>query len=431
MTLLIIFELVLYFLCVYTVMKNIYGYPPRNNRLICVLLLIYIPFIIADFLIERDISSFVLIILIAADIAFLKLIFPSGRFRSVLCTFIVLYSVNITLSSITVFILNLSENGRFKEILGVILNCLFVIICTVVCVLRHSYFQARFKLIPKNVKRIAMISLTASSLAVSLVSDYSMVQNIGRWEFGIRITLVILVITVGSAFPVMISNSIGKSFYTKQAKNFEHQIEVQAGYYKDLSESNYELRRFKHDYKNMRIGVTKCIRDGNIKEAEKILSDCDSSLNQTTQTLFKFDTGNGIVDAILSEKQKKAAAVNAEIVFSGAVCASAIDATDLCVIFGNTLDNAVEACAKAEPEKEKEISVICKSMGGFMYLEIVNPVIENIEIKNNRLQTTKQDKENHGFGIYSLQKTVDKYNGTLSFSCVDKQFKVELMLELQ
>ena len=161
-----------------------------------------------------------------------------------------------------------------------------------------------------------------------------------------------------------------------------------------------------------------------------MLNKCDSLLKQTTQSLIKFDTGNGIVDAILTEKQEKATTVNTVITFNGAIAASAITATDLSVIFGNTLDNAIEACEKLQADIKKEVSVVCKYNSGFMFLTISNPVTENIKIHNNTIQTTKQDKSNHGFGLYSLQKIVDKYDGTLTFSCVDNVFECEVTLNV-
>lgn len=104
-----------------------------------------------------------------------------------------------------------------------------------------------------------------------------------------------------------------------------------------------------------------------------MLNNCDSLLKQTTQSLIKFNTGNGIVDAILTEKQEKATTENTVITFSGAVAASAITATDLCIIFGKTLKKAIEACEKLQTDIKKEISVVCKCNSGFMFLTISNP----------------------------------------------------------
>lgn len=332
------------------------------------------------------------------------------------------------MSSITVFVFNNSNSMMLREITGLAINSILMITCIVISNMKKLYLQTQFSMIPVSVKRTTLLSLISSAFVISLVSDYGRVKDIDKWGFSIRITLVILIIIVGSAFPIMIANSIGKSFYSELSRHFEQQIQTQAEYYKVLSKSNYELRKFRHDYKNMRIGVSKYIQTGNFEEAEQMLNNCDSLLTLATKSLIKFDTGNGIVDAILTEKQEKATTVNTVITFDGAVATSAIAATDLCVIFGNTLDNAIEACEKLQTDERKTISVICKCSGGFMFLTITNPVDKIIEIHNNFIQTTKQDTANHGFGIYSIQKIVDKYNGELTLSCENYLFKTEITL---
>ena len=426
----LLFELLLYFLCSYIILKNIYGYIPKNNKLVYITPLLYLPFIIIDLTVEQDMINFILIVAVLLNILYLKYIFKTSKIRSIICIFVILYSINIAASSITIFIFNESDNLILKEFTGLFIDSLFMISCMIICKTKQSYIQSRFQLIPSSVKRITLLSLIASAFVISLVSDYGGVKDIDKWGFSIRITLVILVIVVGSAFPIMIANSIGKSFYTEQSKSFQQQIQTQAKYYKVLSKSNYELRRFKHDYNNMRIGVTKYIQNGSFEEAEQMLNNCDSLLTLATKSLIKFDTGNGIVDAILTEKQEKATTVNTVITFDGAVASSEIAATDLCVIFGNTLDNAIEACEKLQTDEGKTISVICKCSGGFIFLTITNPIDENVEIHNNSIQTSKQDKSNHGFGIYSIQKIVDKYNGELTLSCENYLFKTEIVLNI-
>lgn len=428
MILVLLFELLLYYLSSYTILENAYGYVPRHKKIMCILPIVYFIFYIVDILIKTNIYPLILLALIIVNISLLKYIFSDARIRSIICILILLYSINISLSSIIIFVLNKSSTLLLKQLIGLIINSFIMISCMVICKLKQSYLHSKFQLIPLSVKRITILSLISSAFVISLVSDYSMVHDIDKWEISIRITIVLLIIIVGSAFPIMIANSIGKAFYTEQSKNFEHQIETQAKHYESLSKSNYELKRFKHDYKNMRIGIKKYIKDGNIKKAEEMIDSCDLSLNQATYSLIKFDTGNGIVDAILTEKQEKAATVDTVITFDGAVAASAIAATDLCVIFGNTLDNAIEACEKLQTDKQKIIAVVCKCSNGFMFLTITNPIAENVAIHNNTIKTSKQDKTNHGFGLYSLHKAIDKYDGTLNISCDNCLFKCEVVL---
>lgn len=426
----ILLELLLYFYCSFIVLENIYGYYSKNKKLLFVVPLIYIPFVIVELLLKNDLTNLSLISIFLINILLLKWLFNNAKVKSIICILFILYLLDIVISSIVVFILNIANNMILKEFIGLIINIVLSVFCIIICKIKRLVLQAQFSMIPLNVKRITMLSLISSTVVISLISDYGAVKDISKWEVSIRVTLLILIIIIGSAFPIMIANAIGKSFYTQQSKIFERQIKTQANHYAILSKSNYELRRFKHDYKNLCIGINKYIKDGDFESAEKMLKNCDSLLIQATNSLVKFDTGNGIVDAILTEKQEKAKNNNIVITFEGAISTNAIVDTDLCVLFGNTLDNAIEACEKIKTDNKKIISVVCKFKCGFMFLKITNPVAENITIYNNSIKTTKQDKSNHGFGLYSIQKIVKKYDGTLAFSCENKTFTCEISLNI-
>ena len=95
-----------------------------------------------------------------------------------------------------------------------------------------------------------------------------------------------------------------------------------------------------------------------------------------------------------------------------------ISPTDICIIWGNILDNAIEACERL-PKANREIrlsiiwekdSIICK---------IVNP---NPNTDNPMLKTTKKDKEHHGIGLDSVQKTLSKYHGVSRIQQTKEEF---------
>ena len=65
-----------------------------------------------------------------------------------------------------------------------------------------------------------------------------------------------------------------------------------------------------------------------------------------------------------------------------------------------------------------------------MFLTISNPVVENIKIHNNSIKTSKQDKRDHGFGLYSLKKIIQKYDGKLSLTCNNNLFHTKIELTL-
>lgn len=201
------------------------------------------------------------------------------------------------------------------------------------------------------------------------------------------------------------------------------QIAAQSRFYSQLSKSNFELRRFKHNYKNTNIALTKLLSEGKSDEALKLIEAQNQELNSTS---VQFDTGNGIVDALFTDKQNQADKINTTIKFEGAVPGNAIDAVDLCIIFGNPLDNAIEACSEIDTDTPKEIHIRCVCNSGFAFIEMTNPVQKKVEIRGNLPETTKPDKEMHGFGLYSLEKVIKKYDGKVTCECDETAFKLSM-----
>lgn len=70
-------------------------------------------------------------------------------------------------------------------------------------------------------------------------------------------------------------------------------------------------------------------------------------------------------------------------------------------------------------------------MGGYLWIKIQNPVVENVEIRNNSISTTKEDKTLHGFGLYSLQQVVKKHNGELKLTCENNVFETSIELNIE
>ena len=94
------------------------------------------------------------------------------------------------------------------------------------------------------------------------------------------------------------------------------------------------------------------------------------------------------------------------------------------VLYGNLLDNAIEACRKV-PEGKRFIRLENKYQSGKLLLVITNS--KTIE-KNENLKTTKKDSYSHGRGILSVQRVADKYNGTAGFTDKGEVFEASVIL---
>ncbi len=375
----------------------------------------------------KDLALGVFFIITLTDIIFLKLIFKNFRIKSSLSAYALFYSLQTIFSSIIAFILNQYLDPVILTFAGTVTGILIVVISLIIIYTNPNILHS-ILIIPKGVKRLCIASIISSAIVTYLLLCVNSVYNTSEWNTASKLLLIFFIVTVGSVFPAIVANAIGKVYYERKFKGVEEQVKLQAKHYEEMAKSNMELRRFKHDYKNILIGVTELIQDGDTQGALALLEvESGSCLSQSSQS---FETGNGIVDAILYDKQRRAEAVNSTIKFEGAVPSETISPTDLCVIFGNTLDNAIEACESLRLDSKNVISVSCRSAGGFVFVNISNPVKDNIPISHNMIKTTKQNRADHGFGLYSLKKAAKKYNGTMKLSCTDRIFSVDLELEI-
>ena len=137
-------------------------------------------------------------------------------------------------------------------------------------------------------------------------------------------------------------------------------------------------------------------------------------------------TGHRILDFVLN--QKKGLAEQKGISFE--ICASALlnlplSDGDVSVLFGNLLDNAIEACDRMQDGK-RWILFRLRKRQQLLFIEISNSMENVLKIKNGVILTSKEDKKLHGYGLKSVKRIVDKYDGTFSFSIEKGIFKVNL-----
>jgi hypothetical protein len=237
---------------------------------------------------------------------------------------------------------------------------------------------------------------------------------------------------------VELSFFVGLTFYLYYAASYsrvkvlnasyEQQIQIQADHYKKLADANTEVRRFRHDFKNIRFSIEKLLSEGKNEEALNLMQAFGDTLDAPKRQMLLFDTGNGIADALLTDKLRRAAADNTVVNFSGAIPQNALLPTDLCVLLGNTLDNAIEACQKLPQDSVKAITVKCNCSSGFLFLSICNPIANEVTIMDNRIATTKKDTLLHGFGIQSMHNVAKKYDGSVELNADNGFFTVNIDL---
>ncbi len=187
-----------------------------------------------------------------------------------------------------------------------------------------------------------------------------------------------------------------------------------------LTKENIELINLKcHDLKHQirTIGRTGSVGTETIKEMESIISVYDSTVQ----------TGNKALDIILTEKSLlcNRKGIKLTCVADGARL-NFMSESDIYVLFGNILDNALEAVAGLEDEK-RAIGVNIRLVRGFVSINVYNYFNGKLVFADGLPQTTKADKGFHGFGMKSVRAICEKYGGDLTVGAKDGVFNLNII----
>ncbi len=144
-------------------------------------------------------------------------------------------------------------------------------------------------------------------------------------------------------------------------------------------------------------------------------------------------TGNAVLDTILTSKSNVCLKHDIQMVsiVDGTLLAH-MHVMDICTIFGNALDNAIEYEIQI-PDKEKRMIHITVAEKHGMITAVVENFceMEILKGKNDIPETTKNDKLYHGYGIKSIKYSVEKYGGFVNISNSNNWFRVEMILPKQ
>ncbi len=186
-----------------------------------------------------------------------------------------------------------------------------------------------------------------------------------------------------------------------------------------------QMRGWRHDYHN-HIQMIKAYRA--LGEEDRL----DAYLEQLEQDLRDFDilirSGNVMIDAVINSKLSLAKthqiAVNAKAVIPREL---PLPETDLCVILGNLLDNAIEACRWLENPADRFIRLYLDLKKDNLYLCVTN-ACQQVKKQNGKYVSRKPGR--HGFGLERIDRLVAKHQGYLKRADEQGVFCCEVLLPL-
>lgn len=188
-----------------------------------------------------------------------------------------------------------------------------------------------------------------------------------------------------------------------------------------------QMRGWRHDYRNHMQVMKAMLSLGKTKELEAYLQELDRDLTEV-DTVVK--TGNITVDAVLNSKITAAGKNGIPVSAKAAVPESlSISETDLCVIIGNLLDNAVEANLKL-PEEQRFLRIYMGELRNQLYISVTNAGKGRLKLQEGLYPTTKGGKD-HGFGLRRIDKAVQRSGGSVNRQSEEGVFATEVLLPLE
>ena len=204
----------------------------------------------------------------------------------------------------------------------------------------------------------------------------------------------------------------------KRVAKFES--EILQKHYEEVENMYAKMRGWRHDYRHHIQAMKVHAANGEYEEIDKYLDMLDDDLTKV-ETVIK--TGNRMADAILNSKLSVATRNGIHVKAEATIPVTlSVSELDLCIIIGNLLDNAIDACMEL-PEEERLIRIYMEMKGNFLYLALTNTSGGR---KKTNFRSTKG--EGHGFGIRRVDAVVEKYGGYITRASEDGAFSTEVML---
>jgi len=219
-----------------------------------------------------------------------------------------------------------------------------------------------------------------------------------------------------------------KRSMTYQMENEKYALFLagQEEYIRMLIVEDEKRRKLRHDMNAHMLAMEAMIEGEEWEQLRKYIGDMKGSLEEVAVNKY---TGMSALDAIIAKWHQNAQEHQIEWSWQGKVnflnATSEISIFEWCTLFSNLLSNASEAVQNLQEEKKIEIKI--SEYQGKILLMVGNTCSRELSL-NHRPETTKKDKEQHGYGLKNVEEVVKKHEGDLDYEVKDGWFQIQIML---
>lgn len=204
-------------------------------------------------------------------------------------------------------------------------------------------------------------------------------------------------------------------------------------YVSNINDMLQTIRSQRHELNNYLTTLYGLIYLGNYDEAKEYIRRINDRLSFMNNIV---ETNNPVISAIMSVQKNKAfqEGIDMEIDIDDMPEELPFDTVDLSIIIGNLLNNAMEACISLGKDKPRKIQFYMGIEEEELKIDIKNSKCNQIRLDSKEFLTrftTKEDKENHGFGLRNVNLIVEQYKGKLHLEDLGDEFRAYVILPIK
>lgn len=257
------------------------------------------------------------------------------------------------------------------------------------------------------------------------IANIKIVGGAGEWTPGkIREWFEIRTLVYLCGMILLYCNRIilDKIMYMSELTATNQIMENQFRQYTIYKENDEAINRHYHDLKHQ---IDMILGEDSHEKRSEYLEEMSKAIKLRQSEKL---TGNRVVDVILSGKS--IACVNNGITLSvvaDGCLLNFMSQMDICSVLGNSIDNAIEYVKSIEEPEKRIIQVALFQQGDMVVLRVKNYFSGRLNYKDEAIVTTKENKNDHGYGIKSIRLITEKYGGTMQVVAQDGWFTLCLL----
>lgn len=349
---------------------------------------------------------------------------------SVMCLFIsdVIASVIFMFFGIYSFTSNFDEHIsmhiKYEPVILMLISTLTLIFSIIVSMLhsKKKFTTINWTFLFSSVIQFAFVIYISRTMA-----DNNIQIKLGSL---IAFVVIVLVCIIFDAIIIKLSNKIVEDKFQSEKNSFlEYYEKMYQDYHTKTEKNLLEIRKIKHDFNNSMQVVKSLIANNDLQDASDLVSQLEQQYKSNNAINF---CSNPILNVILQNANEQCSNNNIEFTTKCAIPEKlSINAVDMCNISNNMLNNAFEAvCNIKSMDIPKKISFRAWQDNEMIFIETINSKDNNINVKAKKIITSKQDAENHGFGLDIIEHIALTYNGNVIVDYDKTSFKVLVQLSV-